>query len=366
MCGLYIHIPFCVKKCKYCDFNSFCNMEDLFEDYFLCLKSEIARIKAEGVVFDTVYFGGGTPTAVPNYYLTDLIKAIDNRTNDAEITVECNPGTVSKEDLENLKKSGATRLSIGMQSTDDDELKKLGRIHNLKDFEDCYRSARDAGFDNISIDIMFGLPDQTKEGFLKTLKKAVSYGSEHISVYALKIEDGTPFSKMQLNLPDDDESADMYELCVNFLAENGYDRYEISNFCRDNKISKHNTKYWQTKDYIGIGAGAYSCYKNKRFSMTRDVSDYIKKILSGESAEENIEPLTQFDQMSEFVFLGLRMVKGISEKEFEKRFGKDIFDVFGKELEKYINLEVMERQNGRIYIKSEFLYVSNSILSDFV
>ena len=366
MCGLYIHIPFCVKKCKYCDFNSFCNMEDLFEDYFVCLKSEIARIKAEGVVVDTIYIGGGTPTAVPCHYLTDLIEQIDNRAKDAEITVECNPGTVSKDDLQKLKKSGATRLSIGMQSTDDDELETLGRIHNLKDFEVCYKNAREVGFDNISIDIMFGLPDQTKEGFLKTLKKSVSYGSEHISVYALKIEDGTPFSKMQLNLPSDDESADMYEMCVNFLAENGYDRYEISNFCRDNRISKHNTKYWQTKDYIGIGAGAYSCYKNKRFSMISDVPAYIEKILSGESAEENVENLTDFDKMSEFVFLGLRMVGGISEKEFEERFGKNIFDVFGKEIYKYINLEVMEHKNGRICIKPEFLYVSNNILSDFV
>ncbi len=366
MCGLYIHIPFCKAKCKYCDFNSFCNMENLFEDYFECLKSEITRIKAEEVVFDTVYIGGGTPTAVPNHYLTDLIKSVNNRTKDAEITVECNPGTVSEKDLENLKKSGATRLSIGLQSTDDNELKTLGRIHNLKDFEDCYRNARDTGFDNISIDIMFGLPDQTKENFLKNLKKAVSYGSEHISVYALKIEEGTPFSKMKLNLPTDDESADMYELCVKFLQENGYYRYEISNFCRDNKISKHNIKYWQTKEYIGIGAGAHSCYKGRRFSMTKDVSSYIKKILSGESAEENIEHLTHFDKMSEFVFLGFRMFKGISEKEFRERFGKDIFDVFGRELEKYITLEVMEKKSGRIFIKPEFLYVSNNILSDFV
>ncbi|MBR2916662.1 MAG: radical SAM protein, partial [Clostridia bacterium] len=156
MCGLYIHIPFCIKKCKYCDFNSFSNMENLFEDYFACIKKEIDRIKTEGLVFDTVYIGGGTPTAVPNHFLTEVIKSIENRTENCEITVECNPGTVSKDDLENLKKSGATRLSIGLQSTDDEELKNLGRIHNLKDFEDCYNCARQAGFDNISIDIMFG------------------------------------------------------------------------------------------------------------------------------------------------------------------------------------------------------------------
>ena len=213
---------------------------------------------------------------------------------------------------------------------------------------------------------MFGLPDQTKEGFLKTLKKAVSYESEHISVYALKIEDGTPFSKMRLNLPDDDESADMYEMCVEFLAKNGYSFYEISNFCRYNKISRHNTRYWQTKEYIGIGAGAHSYYKGRRFSMTKDVSSYIKKVLSGESAEENIECLSEFDKMSEFIFLGLRMAEGISEKEFKERFGKDIFDVFGEQIEKYINLGVMAKTGDRIFIRPEFLYVSNHILTDFV
>lgn len=364
MAGLYIHIPFCVKKCNYCDFNSYGGFESLFEDYFLCLKKELSCLKEK--VFDTVYIGGGTPTAPPNKYLTDLIENIPNLKKVSEITVECNPGTVSGEELHRLRESGANRLSIGLQSANENELRLLGRIHSFNDFENCFKNARKAGFENISADIMFGLPNQTISALSNTLGKVSMLEAEHISAYCLKIEEGTPFAKMKLTLPSDDECADMYDFCVDFLAENGYERYEISNFAKNKKISVHNSGYWRREDYIGIGAGAYSLWNGRRFSRKNNVREYINLIKNGENAVENVIPLTKDDEMSEFVFLGLRMAEGISEAEFLKNFGKDIFSVYGKSLEKYLNMKVMERKNGRIFIKSGFLYVSNNILSDFV
>ena len=366
MTGLYIHIPFCKKKCNYCDFNSYCGLDDMHEAYFSCIEKEVLQTAKDGIVFDTVYIGGGTPTVPDNKYLVNLIKNIKNITSDAEVTVECNPGTVSLEDLKRLKSSGANRLSIGLQSTDDKELEFLGRIHTLAQFEECFYNAREAGFDNISIDIMFGLPNQTIETFKKTLKKAAGYESEHISCYCLKVEKGTPFAAMKLNLPDDDKIADMYDYCVEFLNDKGYELYEISNFSKNGKRSKHNTKYWLLEDYMGIGAGAHSFYENKRFSKIRGVKEYINEISKGKDAIANIENITETEKMSEFMFLGLRMADGVSEEKFKEMFLKDIFDVYRAPLEKYLKMGVLKREKGRIFIKPQFLYVSNNILSDFI
>ncbi len=367
MCGLYVHIPFCVKKCKYCDFNSFSGFsEEIQSEYFSCLEKEVEKTIKDGLIFDTVYIGGGTPTAPPNYLLVNLIKSITNRTEDCEITVECNPGTVTFAELQNLRKAGANRLSIGFQSADDDELEFLGRIHKAKEAEVVFCNARAAGFDNISVDIMFGLPNQTMGSFKRTLEKVVTFKSEHISCYCLKIEEGTPFATMNLNLPDDDYCADMYDFCVEFLKEHGYNRYEISNFAKENRISKHNTKYWIMQDYVGIGAGAHSFYMGERYSKICDVKQYIKEISNCEDAEENRLNVSLKEQMSEFMFLGLRMTGGVCDEEFYKRFGRKITDVYGEIIGKYTDMGVMVVSNGRISLKPEFLYVSNNILSDFV
>ncbi|MBE7011668.1 MAG: oxygen-independent coproporphyrinogen III oxidase [Ruminococcaceae bacterium] len=364
MTGLYIHIPFCVKKCKYCDFNSYSGCESLYEDYFMCLEKEIE--KYEDVLFDTVYIGGGTPTVPPNYLLIGLIEKIKNKTEDCEITVECNPGTVMLTDFENLKSVGVNRISMGLQSADDEELEILGRVHSFSDFEESFKNARKAGFDNISLDIMFGLPEQNMEKLQRTLAEAVKFGAEHISCYCLKIEKGTPFYNMKLNLPDDDMSADMYDFCVSFLEENGYKRYEISNFAKNGKASRHNRKYWLMEEYVGIGAGAHSFLGDKRFSKIKNVKDYISAVKNGNDAVEELNPVGIQEKMSEFVFLGFRMTNGINEANFEKMFNRNIFDVYGDELKKYLDMGVMERKCGRIYIKPQFLYVSNNILSDFV
>lgn len=366
MCGLYIHIPFCVKKCNYCDFNSQGGGKALYEPYVKALKSEIERVNGQGMTFDTIYVGGGTPTVLPNYLLTDIIKSVKNKTKDCEITVECNPKTAYYEDFLSLRAAGVNRLSIGLQSSDDKELLLLGRIHTRADFEACLTEAREAGFDNISIDIMFGLPDQTLSGFKQTLEAAAAYNCEHISCYCLKIEEGTPFAKAKLNLPSDDNCADMYDFCVDFLKKQGYERYEISNFAKNEKISRHNTKYWLLEDYIGLGAGAHSCFKGRRFAKISNIRDYINEINRGSYAIAIDEKISESEKMSEFVFLGLRLARGIEENRFFDMFGKNIFDVFEKPLKKYINQGIIKKENGRIFIKPEFLYVSNTILSDFV
>ena len=366
MTGLYIHIPFCIKKCNYCDFNSQSGNEALYSDYVDCIKKEIEQTKNNGIIFDSVYIGGGTPTVLPSALLSSIMKSITNVKRDAEITVEANPKTADYEKLSSLLASGVNRLSLGLQSVNDSELKMLGRAHSFSDFEETFFAARRAGFKNISTDLMFALPNQTLKIWENTLKKAVSYKPAHISAYCLKIEKGTPFEKMKLNLPNDDTAADMYDLCTDILESHGYKRYEISNFAKDNKESFHNNLYWKTQDYIGIGAGAHSCFGGKRFSKICDIKKYIDAIKSGESAVENLITLSQKDKISEFVFLGLRMTSGISENEFTARFNTDIDSVFGKQLKKYENLGVIIRRSGKIFINPKFLYVSNSILSDFV
>lgn len=368
--GIYIHIPFCKSKCNYCDFNSYAGKNEYIAPYFSVLNKEIEvnsdKIKT-GV--DTVYIGGGTPTCVDAEYICDMMKKVFSSCNilpDAEITIECNPGTIGYEKLKKLRESGINRLSIGLQSTDNGLLKTLGRIHSYDDFKRCFSDARRAGFENISLDLMYGLPQQSMELWKKTLNEAVQFGCDHISCYSLKVEEGTPFAKMELNLPDDDAVADMYEECVDFLGKNGYARYEISNFTKPGRESKHNLKYWRCEDFIGFGAGAYSCIENERFSNICGICEYINAIEEKDTAVHDRISLAKEDKMSEFVFLGLRCAEGISTEEFEKRFECSIFDIYGKQIEKYIKMGFLIYNKERIYFADTAFFVSNTILAEFV
>lgn len=316
--GLYIHIPFCKSKCGYCDFNSYAGKEGLVEPYFDALNREIelASNKYTGPV-DTIYFGGGTPTYVKPKYICKTIDTIRNnfeQCSKLEITTECNPGTVEYKELCELYDGGINRLSIGLQSADNGCLKNLGRIHTFEDFDKCFHNARKVGFNNISLDLMYGLPDQTMDDWTETLKKAVSFKPKHISAYALKIEEGTPFANAKLNLPNDDTVADMYQQAVQVLGSAGYNRYEISNFSLPGYESRHNLKYWQYNDFLGFGAGAFSCTDGVRFSNALNIEEYIDSINEKKGAEVYREELSDFDKMSEFVFLGLRLERGIGEK----------------------------------------------------
>ncbi len=369
--GLYIHIPFCKSKCLYCDFNSFAGQDECMAPYFCALEREIEvwSKKLSGKKFDTIYFGGGTPSYAGSSFLCGMIASLKKNFDieeNAEVTIECNPGTIGFEGFLSLKKGGANRLSIGLQSTDNRMLRKLGRIHTAEDFEACFDEARHAGFDNISLDLMYGLPDMTMEDWERTLEKALSFDAEHISVYALKVEDGTPFSKMRLALPNDDLTADMYEKAVSVFREAGYKRYEISNFAKSGFESRHNQKYWRLDDFLGLGAGAYSCIDGVRFSNEADISAYIGKVSLGGVAicEETPIPLTE--QMSEFVFLGLRCEDGISFAEFEKRFGRTIMDVFGEPIKKYVDYGFLILEGDNLRFSDKGFFVSNQILADFV
>lgn len=365
--GLYIHIPFCVKKCNYCDFNSYGGSYEKELPYFHALFSEIKE-KAHGFKnhsVDTVYIGGGTPTSVKTENIAALMSTLKENFNieeNAEITIECNPKTAGQKDFENYLKADINRLSIGLQSTQAHLLSTLGRIHTLSDFEACLSDAKSAGFENISADLMFALPDQTLSDWKETLYNVCGYGLSHISCYGLKIEEGTPFSKMALNLPEEDTEADMYDMSVKILKEHGYGRYEISNFALKGKESRHNLKYWSFEPYLGLGAGAYSSIAGERFSNARSIDAYIK----GSNKKEDLVVLSKDEQMSEFMFMGLRKAAGISISDFYNRFGTDIFSRFGAPLEKFLNSGVLINKDGRIYINEKMLYISNYVLCDFV
>lgn len=367
--GLYVHIPFCKSKCRYCDFNSYAKMDAHITPYFCALIKEAEHYKDTVQTVDTVYFGGGTPTSVAPELLRQTLKKLSeiyNISEDAEITAECNPGTIGFDGLKVLCQSGINRLSIGLQTTDDEKLKVLGRIHTFDDFKNCFENARRAGFENLSLDLMYGLPDQSLEDWEKTLDEALAFGAEHISCYSLKIEDGTPFAKMELNLPDDDVFADMYELAVKKLSEQGYDRYEISNFAKPGRESRHNLKYWRCDDFLGLGAGAYSCMDEKRFSNICRIDEYIRTV-EQKGFAENMSSIQSVDeQMSEFMFLGLRCRGGVKDSEFKARFGTSFADVFGDAIKKYTDWGFLMFDGDCLRFSDKGFFVSNTILADFV
>lgn len=374
MTGIYIHIPFCTKKCNYCDFNSYSGLSDMSFSYGKSVISEMENSPFRGRQIDTVYIGGGTPTSVDDGIITDILNAVGKNftvSENAEITSECNPGTADEKKLKNLRLGGVNRLSIGCQSADDNMLKTLGRIHTFRDFEICMRDARRAGFENISADLMFGLPEMSLDSWKDTMKKVTDFGPEHISAYCLKVEPGTPFFELQkagkLRLPDDEESREMYDAAVDFLRERGYERYEISNFAKPGFESKHNLIYWTMGEYLGFGAGASSFAEGKRFSNPPNISDYMSYAASGGNLFADTEAESEADLESEFMFLGLRLDRGVSPKEFEQRFGKDMFEVFSEPLRKHLkDTKALIPQGGRIKISPEYTYVSNAIMSDFV
>lgn len=368
--GIYIHIPFCIHKCNYCDFNSYVAKRDMYAIYTEALCKEIesmSEIYDDEV--DSIYFGGGTPTVLSAAQLTmilDTVKGAFELTEDCEITTECNPATMRRDEFAELVKAGFNRLSIGMQTANEDELKMLGRIHSFEDCKICVNDAKEAGFNNISLDLMFGIPKQDLMSFKKSLMSAIELKPQHLSCYSLKVEEGTPFASMDLDIADDDLNRQMYDDCVAILSENGYKRYEVSNFAREGRESRHNIKYWRCDDFIGFGAGAYSCIDDMRYSNIINTEEYVNAIeLSGSVIGDKI-PLSIEDKMSEYVYLGLRMDKGISISEFSNRFGMDIDEVFGIQLDKNIKRGTIIKDGDRLKISPEFVYVSNIILTDFV
>ena len=360
--GLYIHIPFCLSKCRYCDFCSFPHPKaenvKKYIDALFCEIEEYGKACSEYTV-NTVYFGGGTPTLLEADTLSALLEKAKKTfrvTSDAEISVECNPATADLQYFQKLRFCGFNRLSIGVQSMNDSELKLLGRLHKAEDAKKSFADARLAGFDNISVDVMFGIPDQTKRSLKSTLTTLCELFPDHISLYGLKIEEGTHFAKhlSELKLPNEDDEYEMYIESSKFLAAMGYEKYEISNFAKDGRYSRHNLKYWQREDYLGLGLAAHSCMGNRRFSNTRDILKYLR----GERLDTD-GIISKHDILCEKIMLGMRLCDGV---DFDI-LGKDA-DGYRKKLEKFISSGHVKKDGGSLAFNDSGMYISNYVLSE--
>ena len=367
--GIYIHIPFCLRKCFYCDFCSFPDTDgELVSKYCeeLCRRIKEKAQDCHEYTVDTVYFGGGTPTLLPIsefYKLFATLKENFYIEKGAEITVECNPATADKAYFEELLALGANRLSIGLQSANENELSSLGRVHGFDDFLVAFSDARAAGFENISVDLIYGIPDQTRESFEYSIDKVLCLKPEHISSYGLKIEDNTVFAKIKDNLvlPNEDEEFLLYKILTDKLAQNGYHKYEISNFSLDGYESRHNMRYWLGEEYIGFGVAAYSFFDGERYGNSRD----IKAFIAGKDITEERRRLSVHESDEEYVMLRLRLACGISETEFEEKFGERFTQRYP-----YVDLMLkegfMQRRDDRVSFTDKGFFVSNYILSEIL
>lgn len=420
--SIYIHIPFCVKKCQYCDFLSAPADSRAQEVYLRALKQEIREQAARYREYEvqTVFIGGGTPTAVPCENLCEVLKTVFSfyRMNPhAEISMEANPGTVTKEALLSYRKAGINRISIGLQSADDVELKLLGRIHTYRDFQQTYRWAQEAGFTNINLDIMSALPGQSVENYKKTLETVLSLKPQHISAYSLIVEEGTPFyekygqeseklqatGEKQPDLPSEEEEREMYALTEKLLAAAGYHRYEISNYALPGRECRHNLVYWKRGNYVGFGLGAASMVENVRFENIREMQEYLAEYAGMPDAEpvfaevaqrdaqvlpneqesslredthseneqelsirENVHPLSPQEQMEETMFLGLRLTEGVSKAEFHRQFGVSMEQIYGEVIRKNTAKGLLIDEAGYVCLTREGMDLSNYVMAQFL
>lgn len=368
MPGIYIHIPFCKHKCSYCDFCSFPDKSAYEEAYMACLYKEMEFRKADlkDYVFDTVYFGGGTPSLIDPKYIYGAVNQITKcfrLSKDPEVTIELNPGTISKNKVDIYKQAGINRYSIGLQTAIDEQLEDLGRIHNVREY--VYATELLRG-ENFSTDVMLGLKGQTKEDVRKTIELAEECGSSHISMYALTVEDGTPIYTDYLNgeLPDSDEVAELYDYGRQLLRELGYRRYEISNFSKPGRESRHNLNYWRRGEYIGFGLSASSFIMGNRLTNTLDLDEYMKCILSGYVPVVDSEGVSRKDARFEKIMLALRTEEGLDIVEFEDEFGISFTESYQRAILK--NRDYLAVRGTRLRIRDEYLYVQNSILMSFL
>lgn len=375
---LYIHIPFCIRKCAYCDFLSGPSDDATIQKYVEALCQEIkanAEIAKEYVV-TTIFFGGGTPSILSGEqmsYIFESLKNVFEIAEDAEITTEANPGTVSKEKLEAYKKEGLNRISFGLQSANNEDLKLLGRIHTYEGFLESYRLARACGFDNINVDLISAIPRQTLASWEESLQKIIELEPEHISAYSLIIEEGTPFAKLygegtegEKELPSEEEEREIYKRTEELLNKAGYERYEISNYAKPGKACKHNLGYWERKQYLGLGLGAASLMENERFRNTEKLQDYLQQSRDLEAIRMEKERLDKTARMEEFVFLGMRKMAGISFKEFQKEFSEGLLDLYGENIKRMEEQELIEIQDGYLKLTKEGIDVSNYVFAEIL
>ncbi|OON87922.1 hypothetical protein BXO88_01725 [Oribacterium sp. C9] len=378
---LYIHIPFCAKKCNYCDFLSYPMNEQAHAEYVekLCREIELGASLGEDREISTIFIGGGTPTILDPKHIAVIMASIMKNyvvRDDAEITIECNPASTIRYKFTAYKEAGVNRLSIGLQSANDQELRALGRIHIYEDFLKCYQNARMVGFKNINIDLMNDIPGQTEKSWSDTLKHVLMLKPEHVSIYNLIVEEGTPFMKMyedgRLQLPDEETASKIDGITRSLTAKYGYERYEVSNFAKPGFECRHNYGYWSNVPYLGFGLGAASYFSGERWNVTRDFRDYMELEFGDEMRSgyprlhTDRQILSRNEQMEEFMFLGMRRIEGVSETEFKLRFQVDIMSVFGDQMEKFLRQGLVIHEGYRYCFSERGMDVSNVILSQFL
>lgn len=369
--SLYIHIPFCKQKCLYCDFPSYAGKESLINEYIRALNEEILK-KCSKYKIASIFVGGGTPSYLNEINLESLLKTINllDFKDEFEFTIECNPGTLNEEKLALMKNYNVNRISMGLQTTNDNILKEIGRIHSFEEFKKNYNQARKAGFENINVDLMFGLPNQSMKDWKVSLEDIMSLEPDHISAYSLIIEEGTCFYNLynndKLNIPNEEEERSMYLFTKGFLKDYGYNQYEISNYAKVNKECFHNKVYWKCNEYLGLGVSASSFVDEKRFKNIDDIKIYIEKINNNEDVTEEIHVNNINDDMEEFMFMGLRMIEGINLKIFKKRFGKDVFDIYDEVIKNNIKKGLLVVDLEKLYLSEKGIELSNYVMSDFI
>ncbi len=371
--GIYVHIPFCKKKCDYCDFISYCGKDDFIEKYVDSVKKEIEHVKIKSEI-TTIYIGGGTPSYIDSKFIVQILEKIKekNVAQDAEITIEVNPGTVTQEKLQDYIDCGINRISIGLQTTSDELLKQIGRIHNYEQFLETYKMAKKVGFKNINVDLMLGLPNQRIIDLKESLENVLKLAPKHISVYSLIVEDGTPIANKiengKLKLPDDELERNMYWYVKNTLELNGYKHYEISNFAKKGYESKHNMNCWNQMEYVGIGTAAHSYRDITRYSNTEDIKEYIKNVQKGEFEKNRIihEIQKEEDSKKEFMLLGLRKIDGLKISEFKNKFGDNPIYLYRNELKKLSDEKLIIIQDDNIRLSNKGIDLANLVWEEFV
>jgi len=377
--GIYIHIPFCKQKCYYCDFVSYSNKCSEVKEYIESLKKEIEEFDFSNYKVTSIYIGGGTPSYIDSIYIVEILSELKEKLKcnliefkDIEITIEVNPGTVDTKKLNDYKKSGINRLSIGLQSTKNDILKKIGRIHTYQEFLEIYKLARETGFKNINIDLMIGIPGQKIGDLKNTLQDIIKLEPEHISVYSLIIEENTPIEKMlengEIKLPDEDLERNMYWYVKNTLELNGYNHYEISNFAKLGKESRHNLNCWNQEEYIGFGVAAHSYLNGIRFSNTINVEEYIQH-LENNRKEENIqieESQSLEDKKNEFMMLGFRKIQGVDIARFKEKFIDNPIFLYRENLNKLVEEGLIEVDLNHIKLTNKGIDLANLVFEEFV
>ena len=373
--GLYIHIPFCKAKCFYCDFNSFACMEDFIPAYFDALKKEIELYKdrLRGYTIKSIFIGGGTPSCVDHRYINELMSQCSQNfciEENAEISIETNPGTLTEEKLTNYNLLGINRISMGLQAWQDRLLKKIGRIHDNHVFVENFNQARKAGFKNINVDLIFGLPSQSKQDWVETIRNILDMQPEHLSCYSLKIEDDTAFGRQleagELIPVEDELDREMYYAAKEMITGSGYEHYEISNFAKPGYRCKHNLIYWKAETYIGLGAGAHSYLEGKRFNNIAPVVEYIDYLKGGSVPSGGFEIIGREEEISEYMILGLRLTDGIDIHEFRDRFNRDLFELYGEQIKRLSGKNLLKFQEDKIMLTSKGLDLANEAFIEFL